>query len=33
MTMNMGKQIAALMRMTVTELREKHIEAICPVLK
>ena len=27
MTMNVGKQIAALKRMTVTELRRKHIEA------
>jgi len=27
MTMNIGKQIAALKRMTVTELRRKHIEA------
>ena len=27
MVMNIGKQIAALKRMTVTELRRKHIEA------
>ena len=27
MTMNIGKQIAALKRMTVTELRRKHIQA------
>ena len=27
MTMNIGKQIAALKRMTVTQLRQKHIEA------
>ena len=27
MTMNVGRQIAELRRMTVTELRRKHIEA------
>jgi len=27
MTMNIGKQIAVLKRMTVTELRRKHVEA------
>ena len=27
MTMNVGRQIATLKRMTVTELRQKHIEA------